>query len=124
MLTQALLDDIARQAFAIKGALVEQVTVQHRTSATGAFRPVGPLRAIVSLPATEVMTMAALLASDDTTRARHSDVHLRLATADVGYTPTLYDEVVRGDGTRWRVLDLAGGPGRPFWQFTIRKVTA
>jgi hypothetical protein len=49
---------------------------------------------------------------------------MRMATADVTWTPTLYDEVIRANGEHWRVMNMHGGLGDPFWQFQGRRAPA
>lgn len=51
-----------------------------------------------------------------------TDQELRIPTVAVTWTPTDYDEFARVDGTRWRILSVADGPGYPFYRLQVRQI--
>lgn len=112
MLSQRLLDRIAGIGLTVLGDLVETITVDVRTSPTATPTSQTVKAQIGEYRAREI---------DQETILR-TDQRCRVRTADVTWTPTLYDTVVRSDGTTWKVMHVADGPGRPWYFFQLRQV--
>lgn len=99
---------------------VEVVTVAHRATASALPVLYGPFTIPRLSPYGEnVIAMAAL--AGDRPAVLRDDRQARIATADVVWTPTIYDEVIEADGTRWRVLSITDGRGHPFYTFQLRR---
>jgi hypothetical protein len=113
MLSQALMDRVARMAFRMQGTRVETVTYHARTTPGGT-------------PGDH--TVAALvrtyrLAALSTGEIQPGDREGLLATAHVTWAmPTTHDTLTRADGSLWHVLSVTGGTGRPFWILQCRQV--
>ena len=52
----------------------------------------------------------------------HTDRKCSIQRALLVWVPTHYDELVRADGTRWCMLHVRDGIGRPSASFAIRQV--
>jgi hypothetical protein len=119
MLSQAMMDRVARDTMRMRGALVETFTYHAR--ATSASTPM----------VHEDLTgnwchfserLIAMHAVTDAPRVQREDIQLQIPVTQVSWTPTTYDVVIRSDHSHWRVLDIMGGPGHPFWLLQIRRV--
>ncbi len=117
-LSQAVMNRIGRDTEAMNGTLLESVT--YRAKATS-----------LAVVITHTVQGRFLQYSDHVTalhslvpegQVRREDRQFRVAFAVVTWTPSLYDEVLRADGSLWRVLSIGGGGGRPWWILQVRKV--
>ena len=122
-LGQAFLDrQTARGLRALRPRL-ETVSVAHRATPTGAVTVFGPWTdCMVVQPSTHLVAMAALAGQQPL--VMRSDKVFCLRVPAVTWTLTLYDEVIRQDGSHWRVQPqgISGGPGHPFWALHTRRV--
>ena len=111
-LTQAQLDRVASHTMAMYGALTEDVTWDHKATATSAV-----------VTSTVTIQLHGYRSSEiDNETILRTDLRGRIAGPEVSFTLTQYDEFVRSDGTRWRVLQPNGGPGHAFWRPQCRQV--
>lgn len=127
-LTQAFMDGVAQTVRHALGTGAEEgagrfetVTYVHRATLSETPMEYPDLQGLVTRYSEKVLT-AQLALTPETTRVQRDDRQLRLATADVTWTPTMAGSVTRADGSTWRVMDLAGGTGTPFWRMRIRKI--
>ena len=125
-ITQTFLDSQARAALRLVGTTATQgraetVTVLHRTTRTAAPVTYTGLDALIAGYSERILAEQLAL-TPETTRIEREDRQLRLATADVSWTPTLADSVERADGSVWRVMALSGGAGQAFWRMRIRRI--
>lgn len=118
-LDQDVMDRVAQTVAALRGT--EALIYWHRATLSDA--PVGypGLQGLVTRYSEKIIAEQLAL-TPETTRIQREDRQLRLATTEVTWTPTLAGSVTRADGTTWRVMDLAGGTGYPFWRLRIRKM--
>ena len=111
-LTQAQLDRVASNVGAMYGSLVESVTFHHKATPTSAV-----------VTTTVKMRLHGYRSSEiDNETILRTDLRGRIAGPEVTFTLTQYDEFVRSDSTRWRVLQPNGGPGHAFWRPQCRQV--
>ena len=113
MLSQALMDRVARVAFRLQGTRVETVTYHARATPTAT--PVDH-----TLPALlRDYRLAALATGEIQPRDREG----LLATAHVTWgLPTTDETLTRADGSLWTILSVRGGTGRPFWILQCRQI--
>lgn len=117
MYSQTDKDYVAREIVTVLN-IVETCTYNAKTSASAT--PVS--HAITNGRFTEYSDhVTALHALVGEGQVRREDRRFRVPTADVSWIPTTYDEIVRADGTSWRVLAVNGGPGKPFYHMQVRK---
>ena len=121
-LSQALMNRIARQTLTLNGERNVSVTVLHRATASASQRTYGPFPGILTRYDDHATTLEAVTVEEARTRTQKEDQMLRLATADVAWIPTLYDEMAIDGMGKWRVLEKTHGPGYPFWHFRLRRV--
>ena len=114
-LSQAALDRLATHGVRMLGTLMETVTFYTKTSPTAS--PVTRTGISVHLEEFRLHELAALGGE-----ILQTDRKCRVKTADVVWTSTQYDELVRSDSTRWRALDVLEGAGRPWTILRIRQV--
>ena len=111
-LTQAQLDRVAAHVSSMYGSLVESVTFHHKATPTSAV-----------VTSTVKMHLHEYRGSQiDNETILRTDLRGRIPVAEVSFTLTQYDEFVRSDSTRWRVLQPNGGPGHAFWRPQCRQV--
>ena len=111
-LSQGALDRIADHVMSMYGERVETVTWHHKATPTSS-----PTTSTVSL----VLHEYALWEIDGEAILR-TDLRGRIPTADLAFTLTPYDEFVRSDSTRWRVMAVRGGTRHAFWRPQCRQV--
>lgn len=112
MLSQAVLDSMADVAFAAYGTLIEDVTYHARSSATA-----------VAVAHTVRLHLGAYRQSEiDLEVILRDDQRALVRTHSVTFTPTPYDEFVRANGSRWRVVSVTQGTGFSFWVLQVRRV--
>ena len=121
-LTQARMDHLATRGMALAVGRQETVTYRARTTASGAPIDHPGLSVVFEEYSTHYIAMQALLGGDRSTTVLREDRRIRIPTAEVTWTPTVYDEVVRANDEHWRVMDTHGGPGNPFWQLQGRRL--
>lgn len=126
ILTQATMDAVARIVQSALGhadtdGLQETVTYAHREHQSSVAESHAGLLGYIS-QYSEAVIVEQLALTPETTRIMREDRKLRIATADVTWIPTLSGSVIREDGTAWRVMDIAGGRGKPFYRFRLRKL--
>src|SRR5262245_39892207 len=119
MLSQGLMDRVARETLRMRGSLTE--TFAYHSKATSASTPVvhEDLSGNWCRYSDRLIAMHAVT---DTPRVLREDIQLQIPVEQVTWTPTTYDLVVRADATHWRVIDIGGGAGHPFWLLQIRRV--
>lgn len=118
MLSQAVMDRLATATETMNGSLLESVTYRAKATAQ-AVMTVYTVQGRFTEYNEHVTALHGLVAEG---QVRREDRQFRLAVAVVTWTPSLYDEIVRADGSRWRVLSIGGGPGRPWYLLQVRKV--
>lgn len=111
-LSQAVLDRMARSGQRMYGALQEEVTYHHKATAAAPTETVQLRLVMGSYRASQIDGEVIL----------RTDQRARVASAAIAFTPLLYDELVRDDGSVWRVMFPEGGPGDPWWFLQCRKV--
>lgn len=121
-LTQALMDRMATTAMRILPVRWERATYRARVTPSATPLEYGDLDVQFAEYSDHAIAMQGLISGDRPTVLREDRV-LRVPTAQVTWTPTLYDEVLRADGSHWKVMRASGGPGHPFWLFQGRKVS-
>lgn len=124
--TQTLMTDVARTVQRVLGTsgdegAFERVTYLARATMTSVPTRSRPLDGLFSRYSESVIT-AHLAVGAERALVQRDDRLLRLATADMTWTPTLADSVERADGSLWRVMALAGGLGKPFWRLQMRRI--
>ena len=121
-LSQAVLNQMGRQAFAMYGGLRETVTVLHRTTRAGTPTTHTGLTAYVS-EYKEAIVAIHMTLERGLTFVQREDRQLQLLVEDVTWTPNAFGTFVRADGTTWFTVETpSGGAGRSFWTFHIRRV--
>lgn len=120
MLSQTYLDKMAQTALMPYGVRVEQITYRHRTSVSATATSYTIKQALFLTYNDRLIAMHAAVAGDRPMVLR-TDRPILIPTAFVAWTPTTADEVVRADGTAWRVMAISGGPGSPFYVLQGRK---
>lgn len=121
MPSQAVLDRAARDSMRMFGATCEVATYRSRATSTATPVDHPTLTIHVEAYSDQAIAMQSLISGDRPTVLRE-DRRIRIPTASVTWTPTLYDEVLRADGSHWRVMSIAGGPGNPFYLLQGRKL--
>lgn len=114
-LSQAALDRLAAHGARMLGTLMETVTFFTKTTPTSS--PVTRTGISVHLEEFRLHELAALGGE-----ILHTDRKCRIKTADTVWTPTIYDEFTRADGTRWSILSESDGTGRPWTILPSRQV--
>ena len=117
-LSQAVLSRIARDTEAMNGALLEDVTYRAKATALAVVATY-TVRGRFTQYSDHVTALHGLVPEG---QVRREDRVLRVAVAVITWTPSTYDEVVRADGSTWRVLSIGGGAGRPWYLLQCRKV--
>jgi hypothetical protein len=118
----AQLDRAATGIMRMFGDTTELVTYCARATVSATPVDHAALEAHVEQYSDHAVAMAGLTADGRPTVLRE-DRQLRIRTALVTWTPTLADEVVRSDGSHWRVMSIRGGPGNPFYLLQGRKIS-
>ena len=119
--TQATLNRMARTVQTLLPVRWETVVYRSRVTASGSTTDHAGLSVAFEEYSAHTIAMQGLIGGDRSTMVLREDRRIRIATADVTWTPTLYDEVLRVNGEHWRVMDVQGGPGSPFWQLRGRR---
>jgi len=122
MLSQRYLDRMAQTALVPYGARAEQVTYRHRTTVSATATSYTVNQALFLTYNDRLIALHAAVAADRPMVLR-TDRPMLIPTALVSWTPTTADEVVRADGTAWRIMAIAGGPGSPFYILQGRKTS-
>jgi hypothetical protein len=113
MLSQALLDRLAQASTRMLGSLMESVTYVAKS---------GPTASAVTHRNVPGHFEQYRENQIDQELILREDRRLRIATSAVTWVPSQYDEVSRADGSRWRVLNVSGGPGSPWYLLQTRRV--
>ena len=113
MSAQSMVDRLAVAGEALLGNRMELVTFYAKSSPTAS--PVTHANITVAL---EEYTLHELSVSE----LLLTDRKCRIASFRVSWTPTQYDEFVRTDGTRWRILSGTEGTRRPWTILPARQV--
>lgn len=110
---------IAREMVRMNGVRIEAATYHARADATAVA---------VDHALTDVRFLAynahlsALHSLAPEGQALQDDLICRIPYASVTWLPTTYDLMTRIlDSTSWRVLQIRGGPGRPWYLLHVRK---
>lgn len=111
-LSQAVLDRMAQAAVTMYGSLMESVTYHAKSSPTASV-----VTSTVSLHLQGYRKHEI-----DLETILRTDMQARIKTAAITFTPTQYDEFVRADSTRWRVIQPSGGAGQPWWLLQCRQI--
>jgi hypothetical protein len=116
-LTQGLLDQLALDGAAMLGDRMELVTYYAQSGPTAT--PVTHSGLQVALEAYSLHELGAMVGQSEIIQ---TDRKCRIRTALISWTPTQYDEFVRTDNTRWRVLSGTDGTHRPWTLLPSRQV--
>lgn len=116
-LSQAVLARVARDTEAMNGALLEDMTYRAKATAL-AVATTHTVRGRFTQYSDHLTALHGMAGEG---QVRREDRVLRIAVAVVTWTPSTYDEVVRADGSIWRVVSIGGGPGRPWYLLQCRK---
>lgn len=120
MLSQAVMNRVAQETVRMNGGLVEAVTYHAKPHAAAvavdyALTDVRFLRYDAHLAALHSLTPDG--------QAFQYDLVCRIPYASITWVPTTYDLLTRlRDSTSWRVLQIGGGSGRPWYLLQVRKV--
>jgi len=112
MLSQAMLHRLGHHAVQMYGDTMEPVTWYHRDSVTDVVTTT-PVCVRLKHYSVQALQLALL---------EPRDLECRLLPCSVAWVPTHYDEFVREDGTRWRVVSIRGGPRHAWWVLQTRQV--
>jgi len=114
-LSQATMHRLAAAGSRMLGTTLEVVTFLTKTTPTSApvMRP-GITAQLIGY------SLHALVAAGGEILA--TDRQCRIKASDLTWAPTPYDELTRADGTRWRILSVTEGVGRPWVLLPIRQV--
>ena len=121
MPSQATIDRAARAIMRMLSDTVEMVTYRSRTHATATPVNYASLEVYIGFYSDHAIAMQALITGERPTVLRE-DRRIRIPTAVVTWIPTLYDEVLRADGSHWRIMQVGGGSGNPFYLLQGRKI--
>ena len=110
-LSQTQLNRLAQIGVQMLGSLTESVTYYAKT--TPGASPTIHTSLLVHFEQYLLHELGTVVGQSEILQ---SDRKVRIQTALVTWIPTLYDEMVRRDGTRWRVLSGGEGANRP-WTF-------
>jgi hypothetical protein len=119
MLSQALLNSIAAQATALLGQLMEPVTYYAKSGPTAVVTVYELDKVRFELYAAQKIGFPI---ANDPQAILKEDRQMRVEFTLVTWTPTLFDEVVRTDGSRWRVISFTYGSKQPWYLFQMRRV--
>ena len=118
-LSQPALNRLAAAGVHMLGQLMESITYYARAT------PTSPLITYANVQAHfEEYRLAELGATFGQNELMQTDRRCRIATVGVTWTPSLYDELTRADGTRWRVLSVSEGTRRPWTMLPVRLISA
>lgn len=111
-LSQGYLNSMAQTAIDAYGTLGESVTYSAKSTPTATV-----------VTATVAMHLGNYREGEiNLETILHEDQRALVRTASIAFTPTQYDEFVRPNASRWRVISVRGGPGFPFWVLQCRRV--
>ncbi len=111
-LSQATLDQMGRDAFRMYGTMAEAVTY-HQKAGLDSTPALATVTALIDEYRGIALATEAVLPTDR---------RARLLVAQVPWTPSDYDELVRADGSVWRVQSSTGGIGHSFYILQLRQV--
>ena len=114
-LSTASLNRLAEHGASMLGTLMETVTFYTKSTPTSS--PVTRAGISVHLEEFRLHELAA-----QGGEILQTDRKCRIKTADVIWTPSVYDEFTRADGTRWSILSGGEGTGRPWTLLPARQV--
>lgn len=112
-LSQTALDQMATTAFLALGALVQAVTWHHKASATGA----------ISNSTVSIRFEQYKFHEIDLLQVLRNDRKARVKTAAISFVPTVWDSFTPADGSYWKIMDIAGGVGYPFYLCQARQAS-
>jgi hypothetical protein len=116
------MDRMATMVQQVLPARWEAVTYRSRTHSSATPIDYPALSVQFEQYSEHFLAMQGLTAGDRSTHVLREDRRLRIATQEVTWPVTTFDEVLRADGTHWRVMNPQGGPGYPFWQMQGRRL--
>src|SRR5262245_22619217 len=118
-LSQPALNRLAAAGVRMLGQLMESITYYAKTTPTST--PVTYANVQAHFEEYRLAELGAIVGQNELIQ---SDRRCRIATAGVTWTPSLYDELTRADGTRWRVLSGSEGTLRPWTMLPVRLIYA
>lgn len=122
MLSQSVMDRVARHTIRMQGSRVEPITYHAKANVTSTAVDYDVEHAYFGRYSDDYTALHAVAA--ERPQVLREDERLRLPTFEVSWAPTIYDTVTRADGTIWRVLSVQGGRREAWYLLQVRKVIA
>ena len=117
MPNQAALDTMARQVMQMHGDTIEDITYTHQESQSATPEVLTDLTVRLESFSRQEITADPLLLSD-----RRMRLPVYALTARASWKPSQFDTFERANGEDWRIMEIDGGPGTPFWLLRSRRV--
>lgn len=117
MFSQAAMDRLGLANARMLGDRVETITYYSKSGPSAS--PVTHSSLEAYLDSYQLHELGAVVGQNEIIQ---TDRKCRIRSTLVNWIPTQYDELVRADGSRWRVLSESEGTGKPWAILPVRRI--